>query len=183
MTLFSRRSKKRENLTTCNFHNICIAHALFARKLNQVKIYNSKNFHTGYTVHYYFNVAIFADQFLSPQIIIITCTYLIVLTLFQVMREVGWVVFDEIHYMRDKGILYSMYNNKNIILMYMYVVNIWLTCACNYLFQNGVWSGRRLSYYYQTMFIMCSYLPLYLMPYSLQNGYVIYTNRFEQLVA
>jgi ATP-dependent RNA helicase DOB1 len=23
----------------------------------------------------------------------------------EIMREVGWVVFDEIHYMRDKGIL------------------------------------------------------------------------------
>jgi len=22
----------------------------------------------------------------------------------EIMREVGWVVFDEIHYMRDKGI-------------------------------------------------------------------------------
>ena len=31
-----------------------------------------------------------------------TCTYVHVPI--QVMREVGWVVFDEIHYMRDKGI-------------------------------------------------------------------------------
>ena len=35
--------KKRENLNTCNFHNTCIAHALFARKLNHVKL---KNFAT-----------------------------------------------------------------------------------------------------------------------------------------
>ena len=26
----------------------------------------------------------------------------------QVMREVAWVVFDEIHYMRDKGILFEI---------------------------------------------------------------------------
>jgi len=24
----------------------------------------------------------------------------------EVMREVGWVIFDEIHYMRDKGYTY-----------------------------------------------------------------------------
>jgi len=27
----------------------------------------------------------------------------------EVMREVGWVIFDEIHYMRDKGIPYCEY--------------------------------------------------------------------------
>ena len=28
------------------------------------------------------------------------------------MREVGWVVFDEIHYMRDKGNCFSMQHLK-----------------------------------------------------------------------
>lgn len=34
----------------------------------------------------------------------------------EVMREVAWVVFDEIHYMRDKGINKSRINIKSIIL-------------------------------------------------------------------
>ncbi len=36
---------------------------------------------------------------------VIGCVYLVLLlhNVLQVMREVGWVVFDEIHYMRDPG--------------------------------------------------------------------------------
>ena len=31
----------------------------------------------------------------------------VVFVFFQVMREVGWVIFDEIHYMHDPGELFA----------------------------------------------------------------------------
>ena len=33
------------------------------------------------------------------------------------MREVAWVVFDEIHYMRDKGILFEVAMYPLVVLM------------------------------------------------------------------
>lgn len=32
------------------------------------------------------------------------------------MREVAWVIFDEIHYMRDTGILYLLFLFSNICI-------------------------------------------------------------------
>lgn len=36
----------------------------------------------------------------------------------EIMREVGWVIFDEIHYMRDKGLWFSEnYSNVHKFLV------------------------------------------------------------------
>lgn len=47
----------------------------------------------------------------------------------EVMREVAWVIFDEIHYMRDLGGLYLMFNRQKIqklheILLAVYTLQL-----------------------------------------------------------
>lgn len=35
----------------------------------------------------------------------------------EIMREVGWVIFDEIHYMRNKGIFFSVFYHYKLFFV------------------------------------------------------------------
>ena len=57
----------------------------------------------------------------------------------EIMREVGWVIFDEIHYMRDKGcfVLYSPFRSHSVLLLYLFLYYLIgkggvlkVTCEC-----------------------------------------------------
>lgn len=63
----------------------------------------------------------------------------------EVMREVGWVIFDEIHYMRDKG--------KHCVAV--------LRILAREKFQSEVLCGKRQLFSSLTTFIMHFYLPPY----------------------
>ena len=73
----------------------------------------------------------------------------------EVMREVAWVIFDEVHYMRDKGMSLSVSS---------------LTA------QNEASSGRKPSFYFLTRSAMSSSPPPYPIRWNLPSGSARRTN-------
>lgn len=73
------------------------------------------------------------------------------------MREVAWVVFDEIHYMRDA----SEYSKK---------CDFGTCRRADYAIQFAVWFGKKPSFSSPIKFDMCFCLQQFPMPCSLPNG-------------
>jgi hypothetical protein len=76
----------------------------------------------------------------------------------EVMREVAWVVFDEIHYMRDKG-KRTLVKCVNSILL--------LTTHC---LQTEELYGKKPLSFFLTLFVMFSFQPQSLIVCSSRNG-------------
>ena len=108
----------------------------------------------------------------------------------EIMREVAWVIFDEIHYMRDKGMTtkdeftflrngwYSFCCFSIKKLWWKYLISYWQRQSC--ILQNEESFGKRQLSSFQTMYTMYFYLPRYPMLDNLLNGYVICTNRLVE---
>lgn len=87
----------------------------------------------------------------------------------EITREVAWVIFDEIHYLRDKGrTVYLMIKRDTYAFVGFF--------RC----QSVVSSGRRRSFSYLTMFIMCSSRRPFPTLNSLLNGSRFFTIKYEQ---
>lgn len=85
----------------------------------------------------------------------------------EIMREVAWVIFDEIHYMRDTGTLDLFYQR--------------MAFGLTVIVQKEVLFGRNPSFYYHTLCAMSSCQLLSRTLWSLQNGFVKYMSSLATL--
>ena len=108
----------------------------------------------------------------------------------EIMREVAWVIFDEIHYMRDKerGVVWEETiillpgRNSNLIYLQQQVQYNWYskTLLVAFFFNIEIYQNESLASFYissQTMCIMCSFRRQYQMQDNLQSGLLICTNK------
>lgn len=102
----------------------------------------------------------------------------------EIMREVAWVIFDEIHYMRDAGvyIIQKAHTIDHLTLHSKVAFCVFqkperLVSLLDLTFQSVAWCGRRPSFFFLTTCIMSSCQPPSPMPDNLLSGFVTYISR------